>query len=234
MTARRTPQILTVNAVVVALAVAYGYVTGDPGAAFGETGFVTFFSCAQLATIAFVCDRIGRERRGAVATRAAASGARIWRLMALGFAFLALDEVAQIHEKLDYLAHTLFIGEETALSDRLDDLIVGAYAAVGLWVMHHYRGELTRHRAMRPFLVAGFVLLGVMVVLDALTNRADLVGLVFEDRATMRTVLGAASVCEDGLKLAAEGVFLAGFLAVRARAAEPGRASSLRPVSGGV
>lgn len=154
--------------------------------------------------------------------------------MALGFAFLALDEVAQIHEKLDYLAHTLFIGEETAVSDRLDDLIVGVYALVGLWVMHHYLAELLQHRAMRPFLVAGFLLLGLMVAVDALTNREDLAALVFDDRSTRRAVLAVASVCEEGLKLAAEGCFLSGFLAVRARAAEPQMVPSLRPAHGRV
>lgn len=229
MTDSRMPQILTADAAVIALALAYGHVVGNLDATFGEIGFVTFFSFFQLAAIAFVCERIGRARRAAAFGGGA--GARIWRLMALGFAFLALDEVAQIHEKLDYLAHSLFIGEETALSDRLDDLIIAAYAVVGLWVMHRYREELLQHRAMRPFLVAGFVLLALMVVVDALTNREDLAALVFEDRSTLRTVLAVASVCEEGLKLAAEGCFLSGFLAVRARAAEPYVASSLRPAS---
>lgn len=44
MTDSRMPQILIVDAAIIALAIAYGHLVGSLGAAFGETGPVTFFS----------------------------------------------------------------------------------------------------------------------------------------------------------------------------------------------
>jgi len=230
-----TALVLAVQAGVIALAVGLGIAVDDLGMAFDETGFVTFFSCAQLAGIAWLCRLIARERRRVLADPAALAGVRVWTLMSLGFAFLALDEIAQIHEKLDYLAHTLFIGEETALTDRLDDLIVGLYGLVGVAVLAAYRRELVRHRAMLPYLGAGFAVLVVMVALDTLTNREDVMLALVEPAARARALLAWLSVGEDSLKIVGEGIFLAGFLSVRAHAAHRAPAQrELRPVIGRV
>ena len=52
--------------------------------------------------------------------------------IAIGCAFLAMDDKFMFHENLDKAMHSLFNWEETKLSDRLDDIIVGIYGVAGI------------------------------------------------------------------------------------------------------
>ena len=56
----------------------------------------------------------------------------VWIAIAIGCAFLAMDDRFMFHEKLDKAIHSLFNWEETKLSDRLDDIIVGIYGVAGI------------------------------------------------------------------------------------------------------
>ena len=56
----------------------------------------------------------------------------IWIAIAIGCAFLAMDDRFMFHENLDKGIHALFQWEETKLSDRLDDIIVGIYRLAGI------------------------------------------------------------------------------------------------------
>ena len=55
-----------------------------------------------------------------------------WILLAIGFAFLAMDDKFMFHERLDKAIHSALQWHETKLSDRIDDIIVGAYGLIGL------------------------------------------------------------------------------------------------------
>ena len=55
-----------------------------------------------------------------------------WIAIAIGCAFLAMDDKFMFHENLDKAMHYLFNWEETKLSDRLDDIIVGIYGVAGI------------------------------------------------------------------------------------------------------
>ena len=56
----------------------------------------------------------------------------VWIAIAIGCAFLAMDDKFMFHENLDKAMHSLFKWEETKLSDRLDDIIVGIYGIAGI------------------------------------------------------------------------------------------------------
>ena len=133
--------------------------------------------------------------------------------MTAGFLFLAADDLFLIHEDMDRRIRFAFNLAETGLTDRIDDLLIGLYGVVGIGVLVAYREEWRPYRQARPLLSWGFVLLFLMVALDLLTNRDDILSLVFtaERAAVLRIWL---SHIEDSLKIFAEALFLVAFYSV--------------------
>ncbi|MGA9435887.1 MAG: hypothetical protein WBV62_16780, partial [Roseobacter sp.] len=139
----------------------------------------------------------------------------IWLLMAFGFFFLALDDAIKIHENTEKVVLKYFELAETAVWDRLDDVIIALYAAIGAGVLYIFRSELRRYKFLFGYLLAGFAVLFLMIVLDLISN-----GLGFflwldasEDAAKLwETNL---STLEEVSKVLAEAIFLSGFLKVQ-------------------
>jgi hypothetical protein len=88
---------------------------------FDENGIVTMLSVCQLALISLVCFRLWQVRRAPGPWRLK-NHSTIWLLIASGFAFLAVDEKALIHEGLDRSFHKLFAIQATGWTSRLDDM----------------------------------------------------------------------------------------------------------------
>ncbi|MBD3425881.1 MAG: hypothetical protein GF409_01465 [Candidatus Omnitrophica bacterium] len=178
--------IVLLNLIVVATALFLGE---TPDEYFAEGALATYISFIQLALISVLCWFVFRIKRTA-----------IWIVICAGFAFLALDEVIMIHEKIDMFIHWLFRMEETALTDRIDDLVILAYAAVGLGVLYRYRKEFYSLKKAAPALIAGVLFMGIMVAGDIISNRADIL--------TDPLLRSWVSAMEDAFKLFAEGAFL--------------------------
>lgn len=178
---------------------------------FEEGGFITRLSALQLAVTAGVSYGIFQIRRGRGFVWRDASA--VWVITALGFLFLAADDLFLIHEDMDRRIRFAFNLPETGLTDRIDDLLVGLYGIVGVGVLLAYREEWKPYRQARPFLTWGFILLFLMVALDLLTNRNDILPLLFapERAAVLHIWLSHA---EDGLKVFAEALFLGAFYSV--------------------
>ena len=181
----------------------------NPTAYTGEGDPITWLSFVHLLAISglaggvFYC-RTGGSRDPAVWRQPVF----VWLLIALGFLFLAVDEIAKIHESLDRFAHRLLQRPETALSDRLDDAILLGYGLSGVAVLYAYRSELVSYRAVLPLVVCGFVLFLFMGLLDALVNRPDVflfMGISQEGSENLGKWLGGV---EEGLKILAEAAFL--------------------------
>ncbi|MGR3624966.1 MAG: hypothetical protein ACU0A0_01605 [Limimaricola sp.] len=197
-----------------ALAVATGLALGDLDHQFRESGIVTYTSAALLALAAATSLRIGRQRR-AGASLSLRDPRIVWTAIGLGFVWLALDDLAQIHENLDRLVHRLAGIEETPFTDRLDDVIILAYGVIGAAIMWAYRSELRRFPVMLGWLAAGAVLLVLQVVLDVLLN--DDAWVLFSGFSTARPDLAhdLGEIVEESVKLLAEACFLSAFLRVR-------------------
>ena len=199
-----------VDFLAVLLALGLGFIWHqNPTAYTGEGDPITWLSFAHLLAISglaggvFYC-RTGGSRDPTVWRQPAF----VWLLIALGFLFLAVDEVAKIHESLDRFAHRLLQRPETALSDRLDDAILLGYGLSGVAVLYVYRFELVSYRAVLPLVVCGFVLFIFMGLLDALVNRPDVflfMGISQEGSESLGKWLGGV---EEGLKILAEAAFL--------------------------
>lgn len=195
-------------AVLLALGLGFAWYQ-NPTAYTGEGDPITWLSFAHLLVTGGLAGGVFYCRTGGGLDLAVwRQPAFVWLLMALGFLFLAVDEVAKIHESLDRSVHRLLQRPETALSDRLDDAILLGYGLVGVAVLYAYRSELISYRAVLPLVICGFVLFLFMGLLDALVNRPDVflfMGISQEGSASLGKWIGGV---EEGLKILAEAAFL--------------------------
>ncbi|MEM8613822.1 MAG: hypothetical protein AAGF93_17485 [Cyanobacteria bacterium P01_H01_bin.105] len=190
--------LLTVNVIVVGLSIWAGISEGDLRTYFDEESFITWLSTFQLLAIAIVSAGLYILRsRQRWSWR---SPAIVWLLIALGFAFLAADEFYEYHERLDIWLHGLLGIEETGLTDRTDDVIVGLYGVIAAGIAYRYRHEIKRYRNILPLLWSGFAVLFVMVFLDILTNRPDILSFML-GLDTALPVRNALEVLEEFCKL---------------------------------
>lgn len=159
----------------VTLALGLGVVLhGDPSAYTGEGEPVTWPSFAHLLVTGGLADLVFRLRtHGRPPLRGWRDLRWIWPILAVGFLFPAVDEVARLHESFDRLVHLSFGLPETALSDRLDDDIVLGYGVLGVMVLYAYRTELAAYRAVLPLVTCGVILFVFMQALDTVGNRND-------------------------------------------------------------
>ena len=181
----------------------------NPTAYTGEGDPITWLSFAHLLVTGSLAGGVFYCRTGGNLDLAVwRHPAFVWLLIALGFLFLAVDEVAKIHESLDRFVHRLLQRPETALTDRLDDAILLGYGLSGMAVLYAYRSALISYRTVLPLVICGFALFLFMGLLDALVNRPDVflfMGISQEGSASLGKWLGGV---EEGLKILAEAAFL--------------------------
>ena len=214
--------VLALDAAAVGAAVALGLAADDLTEHFGEGRFISILSGLFLLATAVVAFRVFAIRRRTAGAFTWRASYLLWAVVAAGFVYLAADELMEIHEALDAAVHRWLQLEETALSDRIDDLIVALYGIAGIAVLVAYRRELTRLRPGMGYLTLAFVLLFLMVGVDTLTNRDDALR-AMTGRESVTVLKDTLGVAEETFKLVAEGLFLAAFHVAlrRARAAAP-------------
>lgn len=203
--------ILLGNALAVSAAITIYSYTGVNH--FKEDGFITILSVFQLLTISWLSYKILLSlnvKRKYIPWR---DSSALWGIISLGFLFLAADEFFQIHEKIDFQIHHFFNMRETGLTDRIDDILVGLYGLAGISALIAYRDELKTHRKAFPFFIYGFALLFTMVAIDVLTNRKDILRVLFD--YNLASILHVWLSCaEDSLKVFAEAFFLGAFYVI--------------------
>lgn len=199
---------MTADVLVMALAFVLG---ASPSNHFSEQGFVTYFSFLQLAVIAWLSLKVFMVRQGAAIKGPWKTKSFVWFIIAAAFVYLAVDETCSLHAGIDLFIHYIFGMQETALTDRIDDILIGCYGLIGLIVLYYYRGEMFNYKRMFPFFIAGYTLLFIMVALDIVSNRDDLLSLVIGDSSRLNTVFLRVRIFEDMLKVIAEGIFVVAF-----------------------
>lgn len=196
---------------------------------FDEGRFPMIFSCLQLATVAVLAVGIYRRRRAQSVARGWRVGYQLWGLIAAGFAFLALDEGFQFHEQIDHWVHSAARWQQTDLSDRLDDLLIGGYALIGLGVLSIYPREMAAARVMLRPLVLGFIFTGISVVGDAFGHHADGFLAMGAQKSQARVLVEVFEVLEGGFMLLAEGCFVVAFYLAYRHFQPPSPASRVDP-----
>jgi hypothetical protein len=137
----------------------------------------TFYSGGLLLTSAALSVWTARRAGGAgVAT--------FWLGTAVGFFFLAADELTAIHEDLDKWLHRWFgWADDDPLTDRIDAAIVVLYGAAAVAWALRYRDALLRLRwatRLMSFALVGFLVTTVFDVLEVSTAAEESVKLVTE------------------------------------------------------
>ncbi len=190
--------------------VALALLLGDPAHYYfmKEESFINYLSAFQLLLLAFVSAEFYMFRRRNSKEQKLTDWYIIWGLAALGFLFLSFDEVFMIHENMDLYIHSWLGLEESALSDRLDDLIIACYGLIALLILFLGRQELLFFRKAFPYLKAGFLLLFIGVGLDALTNGHDIIDFL----GLGSDFFSLCSILEETLELLAQCFFIATFL----------------------
>lgn len=208
MTIRKTSVLvfsLNILAIVVALIISYQG-GRDP---FGERGYITFLSTFQLLAIAWISDKILQTKKE-LRPISKRSAQLFWRIISIGFIFLAADEFLAIHEATDVFIHSVLDLQETPVTDRIDDVIVGLYGIFGGYIVWRFRDEIKGHKRAIACFKWGFILLFGMVVLDILSNDESILARFFT-LSMADTIQMYLSQLEDSIKIIAEGFFIMAF-----------------------
>ena len=167
-----------------------------------EASYITWVSFLQLLIISNLSWQTFKLKK---------NRSLLWAIIAVGFLFLATDEVIRIHENLDHIIHRIFHMKETAISDRLDDAIVGIYGLIGIWVLYFYREELSKYKKILPLIVISLIFVFSMVFSEMIVNRNDVIPIFISDHGLRKTLYSLFKVLEETFKLLAEGVLLSTF-----------------------
>lgn len=196
--------ILLFDTLIILIALYLGIAEGHMTKYFGERRLITLLSCSQLLMISFLSFLIFEKRNEKFSLQIFKSPYFIWLIMSCGFIFLALDELLMIHEKTDKLIHQLLKINETAITDRIDDVIIVFYGIIGLYVLYHYRNEMKNFTYSIAYFIVGFILLFIMNGFDIITDTNEIAFI----SSCYYTWL---CVAEESLKIFSEGIFAAGF-----------------------
>jgi hypothetical protein len=211
MTIRRaTIWVFAVNILAIVVALIIHFQGGRDH--FGERGFITFLSVFQLLAIAWLTYKIFRlKKQSKLSVKKSAK--IFWGILAGGFVFLAADEFLSSHEITDLFIHDIFSIQETPVSDRIDDLIVGLYGCFGVGLIWLNRHEVTTSKRAFSFLKTGFLLMIFMVAIDTFSNDQGFLERFFSP-ITADLVQHYLYQLEDSLKILIEACFLVAFYGI--------------------
>ncbi len=180
---------------------------------FGETGIISWFSCVQLLILAGLAWKIYRIRKLAEPeTTAKHSPQMLWKIITIGFFFLAVDEIVQIHETTDVVVHWLFKIPEDNQIWQLDALIVAGYSVVSAYVLYSFRDEFKRYKSAFYLFILGFALKAIMVAIDFSTDDGSIFSFWLTDAKQHQLMYDWTQAVEESFKLLAEAAFISAFL----------------------
>lgn len=139
--------------------------------------------------------------------------ARLWLLATVGLIYLSADEHFDLHSSYDDWIHQALGMQETNITDRIDDLIIGLYLIVAIRIMWRYRDEVFNASVTRGpvgLLAVGFAFGILHVVCDVLSNRNDVYRILFSQKLA-GAVHRWTSHCEQFFELGAESLFVVAF-----------------------
>jgi hypothetical protein len=195
---------------------------------FREQAAGTYWSGAQILFVAWTAARVAMAARPAPPGSPIAASVGLFAFAAAGFVFLAIDEVARLHEQIeDLLVRHEGPGPKAPLLDRIDDLIVLGYGLVGGAVLLRARRALAPFRPALPWLVGAGACFLVMVTTDLLTTRDDVMYALAHGRPWVKPVWHWLPAVEETAKLVAEACFVGAAWTCLARA----RAEDASPAS---
>ena len=139
-----------------------------------------------------------------------------WFWCGFAFAYLSLDDLFEIHEKIDFKLHhwldALAKIKSNAVTDKLDDLIVVIVLAAAIWFLIRYRDTFSAYPMMLAAYAFACCLVLLMVVVDFLTNGGHILKF-FLGKGLYSDLKSFLYVIEESLKIFACSFILLGSIA---------------------
>ncbi|MEL7246347.1 MAG: hypothetical protein AAGM40_29065 [Cyanobacteria bacterium J06573_2] len=181
---------------------------------FADQGYVSWFSFLQIIFASYLAWKIYKTRKATVLTNNTTfslNNYKFWAILSLGFLFLSLDEMLQIHEKIDFLIHDIFQLQKTSQTDRIDGLIVLLYALCGGGIVYWAKSELRKLKLALPLFSLALFATFLMIFLDLITDSRDIVYWIINDNIVADEVQRLIGIAEECCKIIAEGIFIVTF-----------------------
>ncbi len=204
-------QIVLLNAIFLTIAILFGLSKGNIKAELGELGLITWISVCQLLFISGTSFKLFTLNNNTLSLQSWKSSQILWVIIAMGFIFLALDELIHIHDMFGkQIAQFAFINNPK-IASRIDDLIIVVYFSVGIIFLYFFRNEIEKHTKVKPLFLVGFLTLFVMVGIDIIPSRiVHFLSIIFHTPYdTIRQTW--LPLAKDATKLFTESFFIAGF-----------------------
>lgn len=140
-----------------------------------------------------------------------------WGMVSFGFAFLAFDEVACIHEKAgDWLTRLVYGKWKDETTEQVSDSVVAfGYLFAALAVVGAFRRELVRYRAFVPQVAVALLCGAVSMGMDFSTDDPDFVKALEAKGVVWRNAILALDAAEDFFKLMAGALMVRAFTLLR-------------------
>jgi len=181
--------------------------------AFGEGDPLTWLSALLLLSAAFICRAIWKEGPSK-GTKDWSRQGSLWRALYYGFVFLALDDLFRIHENIDNWLHKLAGVKPSAITDHVDDLLIGVYGLIGIYTLWRYRKEAVKLINNWKIFLAAAVCAFFTVVLDLIGNSKDFLNEILGSPELTNKSIMLINVVEESFKLYGEAFFVVAFFAV--------------------
>ena len=142
-----------------------------------ERGLITAMSAYLLAAASVFC-----LVTLTVQFREQKLNARLWVLMALGFAFLCLDETAQFHERLGNLIDDEW---DSGAFRTWNDIIVILYGLVALPLVLVLLPDILRYQMLLELFVVAFIFYAIHTLIDSTQEPPTTVSIILEESAKL-------------------------------------------------
>ncbi|KST61863.1 hypothetical protein BC008_07425 [Mastigocoleus testarum BC008] len=183
----------------------------NPRRYFAEQGYVSWVSFLQILIVAYLSWKTFESRKSTATSMNLKASYNLWAILSLGFLFLGLDEIFELHESLDYLIHDWFQIQQTEITDRIDSLIVLIYALFGVGILYWAKSELKKFKSAFTLFGIAFGLIFMMILFDFLTDSRDFFRLFFVNSSTVDMAYHSLIIIEESCKIFAGGMFIAAF-----------------------
>lgn len=146
-----------------------------------EDGFITVLSSfflASAAAFSFVGKSLGDQSDK--------TSIRAWSILAVGFAYLSIDEVFQIHEQLGWLIEDYF---DSGIFRNWNDVIVIGYGLAAIPILWLLLPSIKNHKAMMILLALGFGFYALHTITDSVVEDSTTLSIIIEESFNLTCVI---------------------------------------------
>ncbi|MCP5462011.1 MAG: hypothetical protein H7A34_02365 [bacterium] len=158
--------------------------------------YVSYVNLVFISAAAFCMNQL--------TTHPTESRSFFWYCIAVGFGYMAIDELCEIHENIDSAIHQILRITESHLTDRIDDAIILIYLIIAGIAILRSRKTLHPYTIVAPILKTSIIYIILMIIWDAGTNQPDVLNMLIKHPYHARILNSQLGVVEELFKTVAE------------------------------